>query len=275
MVNIAQDSKFDQDEQGNIITEGKSWKQFIWSWKGLWLIAAIAIMVIGYGRFGFFALDKALTIGFFMLLTLILQTLYMAWLKYKSPTGSWIGGHASICGDFIHDVGGYHVVPLGGIDCQGWYKEKGSEGTLICPSTAAVNKGRNQIFNVRVVNTPEEELPPMVLQFVAQENMPPPYKVGYVDEDQLSKILSQKDLNEISKEDPNLLKELFAGTSRPQVETLVHKTIELNREVNMLKDMLKRNSDIAEQYVKQGIRMSQPRQPSFADRLLGDNPQSR
>ncbi len=211
----------DDEDSGQPKTKG-DWKRWFLNPLNLLLVFGLIIIIIGAGRWGEVELDRAFMGGFFLMLaSLLARLIHSAW-KNATPKLVTQTGWTTTTGRRI-PIGNWYLYRKGEIDYG--VTIKGTEGTLIVPTTANNRVGRCVIVTATGQTVPFEELPIEVQEAVEEYKMPPPYELYMAAEEQALQQL--KDADEVS------------GLQNPSVGYLITTVKEQNRLISMFSQITK------------------------------------
>ena len=184
---------FISDDDYSKLTGKKSLVEQI---KSVWyFIAAGAVLLIGYDRWGMFSYDLAVM---YAISLLIMVSLFKNALNYfKLNTAKLICNpiFTTTSGNYFN-AGPYKIFTIGDIRA-GTQEWQGKEGCIIGPATAVYKVGKSVYFNIKVSNTKFSRLPLSVKKAIIDNSLSGPYFFGLANEDSypqlpdLTKIIDQ------------------------------------------------------------------------------------
>jgi hypothetical protein len=215
------------------------------------ILGMIAFWVIMRGKMGSIKFDKATVwVGLGFMLMYCAFSSY-AWLQNITPKLITAGMHTTTDGRW-EQAGNFVLFTKGDIYAFG-LSVKGKDGTVIIPSTAVNPFGDNVCGAVRTIEKKYDELPPEVRAIIDKKNMPGPYEIGYVDEDQLSIVLN--DPTEVS------------GVKKPNVSYLIGTIENLNTFNKKLQDLIELAMTDTEKFLAAAKRITSVAGESIGEKL--------
>lgn len=164
------------EEEGDVTNIGKIGKRY-----------GIVLLILGLYLFFFHRNEivqwNAAISYFFIAFTglLIFEAQNMAW-KHMSPKFIANGEYTSTTGDY-EPFGDFALIRREAVNAMG-LKYHTNNGICIVPITSLNAVGKSMASPVRVIKHKLDELPLDIQQYVIEEGLNPPYKMGYADESQ-------------------------------------------------------------------------------------------
>jgi hypothetical protein len=215
----------------------KTWKDWLVAYS--WLIIAVVFWLLMHGRMGTSSLDTATFYAAgFIVLVLFAKSAYTTFSD-KTAKIVFNPGHNTTDGSF--DVVGNFAVIRPAIRSFGMYWKK--DGAYVAPVDAIHKEGRNLVLTCKMDLVELGELPLEVRSFLAQENIKPPYYLGFADEEQYHQFL----------DDP----EKASGMEKPSVGYLIDEIKKVNKQVFLREKILGGDIKVIEEFVAGSSRISQ------------------
>ena len=216
----------EEDKEQNAYTE--DWKSNLLKPFTLVIILGILIIIIFQGKWGTTAQDTAQWYGLLIIGTALILKGADSLMKHKTSKIIWHGGHSTTRGNWKR-VGNWVIfrtdeIRWGGLEVPG-------NKPFICPITAVNKVGDNFAITAREEITHEDKIPTDVFEYLTANGYKRPYRIGYVDEDQLLQQLEEKDIKDLDATTVNTL-------NRPNVQYLISAYKESQGLIKMLSNVI-------------------------------------
>jgi len=216
------------------------------------IIVAALIIVVFRGRWGSFTWDSATTWGVLIIIGwwLALSTLQMFY--NMSPKIVYNYGHNTTYGE-IYSCGSYMLIRPGVMTSESLGMFWRRPGAFVFPMDAWEKSGPNIVIKARMEKVDFAELPLYARSIIEKTSIPPPYWLGFADEEQYGDII----------EDPEAVD---PDKKKISVSHLITQVKELNKENTFYRNIMDRYMTSMEGLKEWADRIA--RKDSIYDRVM-------
>jgi hypothetical protein len=209
-----------------------------------WLILLVLLAVLMRNRIDPIVINQGKQMAFFIVACGVLavwcgKSLYITF-RNSTPKIVYNYGHSTTDGEII-PAGNFGIMRPAVKAYQWYFKLKGA---YVAPLDAINKVGPNIFINAKMEKVELDEMPIEVRSAIRELNIPPPYFLGFADEEQYSKII---DLTPLTEKDPEVIK--YIGISRPDVSYLIDELKKVNKQVALREKILSGDVSVIEKFV--------------------------
>ena len=208
-------------------------------------------IVVFKGRLGYSTYDNAMLYFLAGVISVVVVKGADAMWANASPKVVWNPGHDTYLPAKIMTIGNFRMVRLGGRYAWGMHYS-GRKATLIAPVNWWEKLGQSLITKARIEIKEFNSLPVMIQNAIVQYNFPPPFLMGYADEEKYAEMIENPDKTD--KESPQI-----------SVGYLIKEYEDQNKYVTFLINYLKRLGFTVEDIVSQAQRIGAVKGDAFKE----------
>ena len=226
------------EEETKVEEERKSLKDYVIEYA--WVIIAGLFLLFFKGRLGVSEVDKAfLYAASFFLLCFFAKLAWAAW-KNSTPKIVFNYGHSTTDGEII--TAGNFGIMRPAIKAFGMYFKL--RGAYVAPLDALYKAGPNILINAKMEKVELDEMPLEVRSVIRELRIPPPYFLGFADEEQYDIVFEgDEELRKIT------------GIPKPSVSYLIDEIKKLNKQVAMRERVMDGDIHFIEKFVSGASRI--------------------